>query len=256
MASPTFIQESRLGRAIFQIRDGALYISLARLSGGFNELHFDLRSLDPKYKPVAVRLNFQLLVSGVVLFLCSFALWGLYQQSLIPQEALGYFRQWPVYGIVLSLIMAIRASSRVECFLFSDHWGKPKFFIVRERRQTVECEAFIDALIAHIGIAQSSLPGNEREAVLRKLSLEEVAAPQTELDVPYWKLSLVLGILAASIPWIPNLAYYFVGLEFMLVFSLCVGGAVFCAFSYTTNESNRHWSLLGLILSLIPPFFY
>jgi hypothetical protein len=256
MAPPTFVQQSRLGNAIFQIRDGALHVSVSRFTGGFDEHRVDLRKLSPNYEPQSVRLNFALGLSGLFLVLCCFALWGLYRQTVIPLEAISYFTQWPVYGIALSLILAVKYSSRVEYFQFCDNWGKPVFIVVRERRQAAECEAFVLSLVSHIEMAQSGLPVVEREALLRKLSAELSSLPAVDHSVAYWKLSLVLGSLAVGFPWIPGLAYYLDLFHFMLIFFLCAGGAVCAVFSYEKKEPGRHWSVLGLLLSLIPPFFY
>jgi hypothetical protein len=256
MAPPTFIQESRLGRVIYQIRDGALYISVSKFGRGFEEHRVDLRRLSPDYKPLTFRLNFVLGLVGGFLVLCCLALWGLHRQTLIPEGAVGWLMHWPIYGIAFSLIAAVRFSRRFECFQFFDNWDKPALVIIREPAQAQECEAFVLALVSHIELARSNLPAAEREAVLRQLERESAGLPAAGQDLAYWKLSLVFGGLAVGIPWVPGLAYYFDLLHFMLVFWLCVGGAACCVFSYQKKESGRHWSVLGLLLSLIPPFFY
>jgi len=256
MAPPTFIQKSRLGQVIFQIREGALYLSASRQTGGFDEYCVDLRQISSDYKPRSHRVNFMLGLAGGFLVLSCLALWGLYRQTLIPREAIGYFTQWPIYGIGISLFVAIQYSRRIEYFQFSNHWGKPVVTVIREREQAAECEAFVLTLVSHIELAQSDLTAGDRELLLQKLARENLSPPVVSRGLSYWKFSLVLGVLAAGIPWVPGLAYYLDVLHFMLIFWLCAGGAICCVFSYTTKESRRHWSLLGLILSLIPPYFY
>jgi hypothetical protein len=255
MAPPTFVQESRLGRTIYQIREGVLAISISRWTG-FEEHQVDLRRLDPNYEPKSIRLYGLLILPGVGLLISALAYWGLYHQPLVPREAMVYFFRWPIIGIAVSLILAIRGSRRFEFYQFKNHWGKPALSILREHQQKTECDFFMSVLVSHIELAQSDLSPDEKSRILERLLRDETPAPQTGVGADQWMLSISLGVVACGLPLIPGANQYLDLFMFMIVFGLCVGSASLCVLSYVAKETKRHWSIIGLVLSLIPPFFY
>ena len=256
MSVPTFIQNSRIGRVIYQIRDGHLQISASKFGRGFNECRLALRSLNPNYTPRFVRLYALLVIPFVLALLCGVVIRGLFHQTLIRQEALIYIYQWPVTFGVVFLILAIRGIRRVEFFEFRNHWGKPVLHIIRERKQAAECAAFITVLVAHIELAQSDLPPEERTKLLRQLVDDSTGASGLRPGQDKWKVSIGLGVLAVVFPLVPAVNYSSDPSLFPIIFLLCVGGAGFSIFSFLAKEPRRWWSVLGLVLSLIPAYFY
>jgi hypothetical protein len=255
MTIPTFIQNSRINQVIFQIRHGSLHVSARWIGGRFTDYVVDLRTLDPDYQPRFTRSYALLGVPLVTMLLCGVAIWGLLHQTLVPQEAAAHFYSWPIFGFAGSLIAAIRGSRRIEYYQFNNHWGKSALVIVREPQQADECAAFIATLVAHIELAQSNLPKEERAKLLARFELDS-ANPVVQAPAPdLWKASVALGALASLLPWVPNINYYFLDFLFPIIFTLCLGGAALCVFSFLNNEPRRWFSALGLALSLIPPFF-
>lgn len=256
MAIPTFIQSSRFGRVIFQIRDGFLYVSERNFRRNFAESRLDLRSLDPNYTPRIIRLYALLIIPLVLALLCAVAIWGLFHQHFLPGEAMPFFYQWPVVGFVGSLIAAIRGTRRVEYYEFSNQWGKPVLNIIRERKQSADCTAFILTLVAQIELVKSDLPREEQAKLLRQWPDENIKTPGLELSSDWWKSSIMLGALATGIPLVPHAENYLAGLLFPIVFLICVGGAGLSVFSFLAKEPKRWWSTVGFVLSLIPVCFY
>ena len=145
---------------------------------------------------------------------------------------------------------------RVEFFEFRNHWGKPVLHIIRERKQAADCAAFITALVAHIELAQSDLPPEERTKLLRQLVDDSTGASGLRPGQDKWKVSIGLGVLAVVFPLVPAVNYSSDPSLFPIIFLLCVGGAGFSIFSFLAKEPRRWWSVLGLVLSLIPAYFY
>lgn len=254
MATPTFIQNSRINRVIFQINDGHLLVSTKPLVGPFQEHRFALRNLDPDYRPGFTR-NYALLLTPLVLaVLCAGVFRGLWQQSLLPREAIRVPLMYSAIWFAASIAGAIRGSRRIEYFQFNNIWKRPAVFIIRERSQSAECADFIAALVAHIEVAQSDLPAAERKLLLERLVDDRGTAANAQPGQNLWLASIWLGIFAVVFPLLlgglsqdPSL--------FPIMFLLCVGGASLCIFSFLANEPRRWWSVVGLVLSLLPPFF-
>lgn len=256
MAIPTFIQNSRINQVIYQIRDGHLLVSARPLIGPFKEYRIDLHGLDPDYQPHITR-DYALVLLPLVLFLlCAGAIWVVLNKTSMPGEMAFPLIQWPVIGCAVFLLAAIRGSRRIEYFQFNNRWGKPALTIIREREQAEECAAFIATLVGHIEITQSDLSPADRAMLLRRLEQDNPIGPTIEAAVPLWPLSLAVGALAAGLPLVPRIDFYFSGALFPLVFMLCVCGCALSVFSFLNNEPKRWWSAPGFVLSLIPVFFY
>lgn len=255
MANPTFIQDSRVGRTIFQIRDETLCIS-ASTSEGLKEYEIELRRLDPDYQTGAVRLYRVLLALGTLLVLVAGVFWGMKHQRVIPQEALGVAYMGVLLFAGSVFIHAVRWSSRVAFYHFNDQWGKPALGLVRERAQAAECDAFVLELVAHIRMAQAADDGAERQRLLTDLAAQKAFLAPPRAEVQKWQLALASGLLASGLPW---LLRSIEGTElwgFMLVFSLCVAGPAFCYLSFQAREPKRWWSLTGAAFAFVPVFFY
>lgn len=252
---PTFIQDSRLGRVIFQIRDGCLFISSQHF-GRQIEDRVDLRSLTSNYEARAVRLYSWLVICLAGCLLCAVVMWGLWRQTTVPRDALLIFGTWAAMSFGVCLLGAIRATPRLFFYVFSNQWGNPALNLIRESRQAAECDAFVAELVAHIELAQSGLDQAARVRLLSELDTIVDESLGQAPDADKWKLSIGLGVLAVGLPAFPGLVEYSAGLLFPLIFLFCVGGMGFSYYSFLRKEPQRWWSLLGGALSLIPPIFY
>lgn len=250
MAIPTFVQKSRINEVIFQIRDGRLLISERRLFGKFQDRELDLRRLDPDYKPGIARNHTAVIISLLLAVVSGAVTWGVLNQTAIPREATLYAIQWPAVFFAASLAAAIKWSRRIEYYSFNNKAGHVVLVIFREPAQAAECAAFITTLVAQIEVAQGNLSPEEKSRLLLSVGADRSFTPPIEPSVALWKISIVLGVLAAGLPLIPVFAL------FVLIFPLCVGGVVLSVFSFTTNEPRRWWSMIGAVLSMVPPLFY
>jgi hypothetical protein len=256
MTGPIFNQKSRIGQVLFEVRDGKLLLSSRILRGPFTEHSISLGRLSPDYKPQTTR-NYALVVVPLIFaFICGAAIWKLIHQTTLSEDITPGLYFYPVLGLVASLFGAVRGSRRIEYYQFYTTTGQPAFSIVREREQAQECAAFITALVAQIEFARSGVAPDTSMVRLIRADQDAARMGDSSPRRDFWQISIACGLFAAGLPWLPNAHYYFSGFLFPLVFWLCVGGAAFCVFSFLRNESNRWWSVLGLVFALIPPFFY
>lgn len=256
MAIPTFIQKSRINQVIYQLRDGQLLISERALLGKFQDRKLDLQWLDPNYQPGFTRNHFALALFLLLTAISGLAVWGIVHQTIIPSGAALYIGQWPAVAFAVFLASAIRWSRRIEYYRFNNRAGHPVLVIIREREQAEECAAFITTLVAHIELAQSDVTPEARTKLLRDLGADRSFAPPATSGLPLWKSAIALGVLAAGLPLIPNLDRNLAGFLFPIVFLCCAGGVAFSFFSFSQKEAHRWWSVIGLVLALIPVFFY
>jgi hypothetical protein len=251
---PTFIQNSRINQVIYQIRDGQLWISERELWGKFKDRKIDLRQLDPDYTPLIARNYALLLIPLIGAVFCTAAIWGLWQQSFLPQEALFLINAALYVFLGFLLLAAIPGSRRIEYFQFNNFAGRPVLSIIREKEQAKECAAFITALVAHIELAQSDLSPEEHNKILSQLEADATATPIASLGPSLWKRSIFFGVLASGLPLVPNVEIYLPLFEITSV--LCGMGAVCSVYSFMNKEPGRWWGIIGMVLSLIPPYFY
>lgn len=256
MAIPTFVQKSRINEVIFQLRDGRLLISERRFLGKFEDRELDLRWVDPDYKPGIARNHTAVIIFLLLATISGAAVWGVLHQTVIPKEAVFYVVQWPAVLFVVFLASAVRWSRRIEYYAFKNKAGHLVLVIFREPNQAKECAAFITTLVAQIEIAQGELPAADRSRLLHSVGADRSFIQPTVPGLALWKIALVLGALATGLPLIPNADYLLAGFLFPIVFICCAGGVSLCFFSFSANEPRRWWSLIGAILSLIPPLFY
>lgn len=253
---PTFVQNSRVGRTYFQIRERTLSVSSHVADSGFAESSFDLRTIDPDYKPQVLRLHTLLIIPGIAAVLSFFVVWGLMQIEALPRFAVIYFIQWPAIVFAVALALAIRGSRRIEYFVFRDYWKRDAFTIVCERAQREECAAFISTLVETIEVLQADIPVEQRAQELQRIGRESPTENAGRRRWAMWKLSITCGALVAGTPWIPGVGQYFYQELFVVFLALCVGGVALSYFSFDQREPGRWWSLLGAGLAIVPIFLY
>lgn len=255
MPAATFIQNSRAGRAIFEISRDEVHVSSWML-GRRGELRVPVRELSPNYVPGSVRIYTALYGSLAGVLVCSATLWLLYRTDAVPEGPQGFLAHWPLIGLAASLVNAIRFTPRVEFFTFCNQWGRPVFSIVREKKQAAECDAFILTLVAAIELAHSEMSEADRKDALRPLLDELQSSAVVSGDVPKWQLSLATGLAAVLLPLLPGVIASWGDLLFFVEFPLCVVAMAFGILALWNREPRRWWGLLGVALGLVPLFFY
>jgi hypothetical protein len=251
----TFIQNSRAGRAIFEISRGEVLVS-SWISGRQSVFRIPVRELSANYIPGAVRIYAVLYGSLAGVFVCSATLWFLYHSSAVPEGPQGFLAHWPLIGLAASLINAIRFTPRVEFFTFCNQWGRPAFSIVREKKQAAECDAFILTLVAAIELAHREMSEAEQKDALRPLLDELRSSAVVSGDIPKWQLSIAIGLAAVLLPILPGVIASWGDLLFSVEFPLCVVAMAFGIIAIWNREPGRWWGLLGVALGLVPLFFY
>jgi hypothetical protein len=172
VANETFIQYSRLGRVIFQLRDDFLDVACSRM-GRLDERRIRLRTIDPDFQRLSRHGCLLIIVPGSVVLICAAALWAILHQDALPRE----LAVWPGEIMCLALWAAIRGTPPFVFYLFRNHWGRPVVSIIRERRQAAECDAFVASLVQRIELAAAGLAPEEIARSLATLSaLEKTAA--------------------------------------------------------------------------------
>ncbi len=248
MASPTFIQSSRVGRSIFQLRGDVIEITQTIL-GRRQETRIPIKTLSRDYDRIARRMP-QLFVIPLVLCIpCFWVIDYILGQKEVPHE----FAIYPGLFMLALVVAAMRGVPRIDRFQFYDYWKKPIFHIIREKKQGEECDAFVRELLERIECGE-----NGRSISDHKTELEGVSDGlfQVQVGEHRWKASVLLGVFSAGLPWFDQLARLIGNLQFMLVFGSTVGGLVFCVLSFQSKERLRYLSVFGAALSLIAPLIY
>lgn len=250
---PTFVQNSRIGRTIFQLKGDTLLVSDLGPAGG-GDRTIDLRSIDPDYQPEAFRVDLLVIMPLLMAAVSALVVWGVSRLfgaigHVVPGGMFFHLALWPLLIFAGSLRSAIRGSRRVERFVFCDHRQKPLFAIVCEREQREECRSFMALLVAAIESVQSGLPAEDRSRLLAEISAENRAA-EADPPLPKWALSLACGVFAGVFPRVPWVGRYFYEDLFLFFLAACVGAMAFCYYSFDQREPRRHWSLLGAALAL------
>lgn len=246
MADSTFIQNSRIGRCTFQLRNGQLEVS--GLSGGRIEKTFALRSLSQDYSRKAKHVLLLFLVPGFVVIVGLTLIILLLNQNLFPRE----FALYPAIYVAFGMVGLVRATPRVEYFQFNDHWKHPAFFIIREKAQAQECDDYVRLLVDQIEKAQNGDVFIQTKAAAISTVFLPNPGDSYFVGETRWQVSLVLGSIAFGVPLIPKSAQVLEGdLFFYVVFAFSFTSLA-CAFlSYQSKERFRHVALVGAVLSLL-----
>ncbi|MBK9990445.1 MAG: hypothetical protein IPP19_06855 [Verrucomicrobia bacterium] len=254
MADRIFIQKSRIGLKIFHLKADALEIC-SHWTGKGETSRIELRTISPEYRRVARRFTALIVVPLVLCVLCLLA-------ALVVMIHGKDFQGLSIGPLMFSgtfLVLTIQGVPRVDSFQFFDCWGRPVFYVVREKNQSQECDDFVRELLDHIERIDSA---EQMAAEDETYPVSAVQLPSSN-DVGYlfsgdyrWKLSIAAGAFSAGVPWVGAVLDLFEELPFPLVFFGTVVGLGYCVLSYQAKERLRHFSLLGAAFALIAPLFY
>ncbi len=249
MPNSVFIQRSRLGTVIYTLSDEFLEASWKRL-GRNHACRFGLRSLDPIYTTQRIRLYRVLYVALAGVILCASGLWFAVHADWVPEGARPLLSYCPSLGLILFLVLAARYTPKLDVLTFKNHWGRTEFSLFREQKQRAECDAFIAELLAQIARVQESgfegIPSAEQSERSSGLAAEVTTKA---------KLSIAFGATATLLPWIPRLPVSPDAL-FMGVFGFSVGALLLASLAISNREPGRWWSLIGVVLGLVPVLLY
>lgn len=253
MTDISFIQRSRIGRGIFLLREDTLEVTVSSFGTKSSNRHL-LRSIDLDYQLVAHRFWILILAPLVLgIAAASAAVWILNRPTL-PAD-LAFF---PGLFALALLVSSFRGIPRVELFLFLDHWRKPLFFIVRERHQSSECEAFLSVLVERIeslerGSPPASSPIQSRDSSAVKLP--EADGDRISLAGQHrWVAAIGCGMLSAGFPIVAPDEW--ANLTLMVVLFATASGLTFGVMSFLAKERWRLLAVIGIALSFVAPLFY
>jgi len=241
----TFIQNSRVGRCSYQLRND--HIEVSKLTGKRIDLKFPLQTLSSEYSRGSRQFLHLFIAPGLALIIGVGVTVFILGQDTFPHN----FAVYPLMLAVLGAWGVVRATPRTEYFQFYDQWKKPAFFIVREKAQAQECDAYVRLLLDEIERVNRGEKGAPTKAA--PISTVFLPPPQDTYIAREirWQISLIMGGLAVGVPLIPKASEYLGDLLF-IQFVVCSLTGLVCAFlSYQSKERFRHLALIGAALSLL-----
>jgi hypothetical protein len=236
-----FIQRSRFGKRIYELRDSKLTIS-RNFGLKSSERTFNMQHMSPNF--VRVRKRTPRLVYLPLAFA---GLAGLLMRDLrfLPTLLYVLVVESGIVIVITSLWLAVRGIPSVEIVAFKNANNHLQFDLVKEEAQATEFEEFIVLL-------SNSIAGNLSEA---SKASQVTASVDKKTRVQYWWIgSLGLGFCAILLVLInktlndPSMVF--------LTFPCSVGGSVLCFYSFAAKERLRYLSICGAILSLAPIYVH
>jgi hypothetical protein len=251
MADLAFIQKSRIGRKFFLLKDDSIEVTLT-FRGKRQQERIMLRTVNDDYERIARYFRSLVVVPLVLSGFCFWIVYVILGQDRLPHE----FGLYPGIFALSFLLAAIKGVPKVDTFQFYNHWERPIFYIVRERNQAEECDAFVGELLHRIECAEKGVQLRGEEQANSYAQLTPGSLGLLLVGEYRWKTSIVLGALSAGLPWLTQITHRFDDYLFMLIFGATVGGVSFCVLSIQSKERFRFLSLAGAALALIAPLFY
>lgn len=236
-----FIQRSRFGRSIFVLRRDTLEIT-SYLFGRKTKGTISLSSIDPDYELVARRFDTlivtPLIITGACFGLIRLILW----QDLVPHlVALS-----PAMLAILLIGIAVYNTRRLEYFTFRDQWKRPRFSILRERKQAEECDAFVRELLDRVEQIEQEQSANDPH------QSDTQNSDRSQLIEVRWKQAIAAGVVAIGFPllaqYIPELSQ----LSIPVVIAADTCGFIAGVSAFMRKEDKRYWALIGVTLCLVP----
>jgi hypothetical protein len=243
-----FIERSRLGKTIYELSADRLKVSGKRFLQKYSmdvELHDVSSNIDRLsqrvYRPAIFLFGIGSLQAAIAVGLCF--------QKALPSEAVALPVEFLGLSSVCAFFAGARWISRLEVVKFKSTLGAPLFFLIKEKTYAGEFEAFIEKL-------QENIRRSKESGRIARPTMAGGPVAAQKAQEHLWKLSLALGIFAVGQPWIKSLAEFLYPCQIIVTGVCCMGGLGFCIFSFLSKERFRYLSLLGALLSFIPPLFY
>ena len=234
-----FNQDARIGRIQFLLQGKDLTIT-PRKRSGLEEIKLSVDSLDPNYTVRWERWGILWQLPLAMSFLC----------LVVGRYLLQLELPWPILGVyslvfmVQFLVMTVRGLPPVEFIVFSRTDGSGFVRIVRERRQTEECNEFIKVLIHWIQAENVLIDGDESP----QRSTVTYAKPDKEKHPfgDYWLFAILAGLATGSMPFVAHSIPGYEGAMFMLYFMSMLGTFSLSLVSFLRGENLKWWSLVGV----------
>lgn len=245
------MQHSILGRSTFELEGKQLHCSF-RDARGPQEVALFLAEIDPNYRtvtrsfPLLWQIPFGLMV-GCIMF-------SVFLGRL--DSAWSLLVSYPLILAVMFLWATVKALPARDFILFNDINGNQAFQIVREKAQGEELDAFVAQLQSHIVAVQSDC--HPPPIVEEKRSSVTYSDGDSKLS-PFgdrWVFSIIAGLFTLSTAIAAEGHPEFSGISFMFLFAGIVISVVLAGLSFTRKERNRWWSLLGILLVVLPFIFF
>jgi hypothetical protein len=258
MADLVFIQRARLGRTIYRLRGDQLEISEIGVGAQPTNTRA-LREIFPGYTLTSKRVHW---LYGLPLALAVIG-FSIFVQLLRTHEEA--FHHWMLeIGVfsTLSLAAAIRGFPKVDYFTFYDRKRVPVIQILREDKQSAECDKFVEELVYRIEQITAHRSIAEQPARSHPVSSVRFSFPDNELSLNAgqqfrWAAAISCGVAGVILPLLPRvpgtlLADVVMPAVYLLSFAaLCLG-----YFSFAMRERWRFASLVGMALAFVPAFFH
>lgn len=243
-----FIERSRLGKVIYELRDDRLSITGRRAMRDFR-LELELNGMSSRierggrryFRPILKLFTYAAVFATIaVLFLV---------QQRAPLAAIYYFVEFAAVCAVAFFMAGLKWVPRLEVVRFKDAIGRTLFDVVKEQAYAVEFEQFVQLLRDRIQASKGS--ANVPSPLPVDESREEKRDPNLR-----WIASLVFGLLAVALPWIGRSTGIFGDWNFPISFLCSVGGVGFSVYSFMRTERYRYFSVLGAVASIVPAFLF
>jgi hypothetical protein len=245
MATDVFIQRSRLGKRVYELKDSTLTISGTFQFRKF-ERRFPLGFTSPNYIRVRRRLHWLI---QFPLFVAVVALVAIKALSFLPEGLFEMVVEFFGMILVVSVLSAIRGIAPVEVVIFKNTSGRAQFDLVKETKQAAEFEEFV-ATLSNTIRGESTSDGLKPEI--------QNGDPVLESTEPnyYWIASVVLGGMSILIPQVSSVLFPGVEWTFLPVFLCSFGGIGLCIYSFLKAERFRYISVVGAVLSIAPVILF
>jgi hypothetical protein len=245
MIIAVFIQRSRFGKRVYELRDSNLTISGVFAFKKF-ERRVNMQHISPEF--IRVRRYVVRFVYVPLIFAC---LAGLLIRGLRFLPGGPYFLVVVIGAILVVtwLWQAVRGISPVEIVAFRNANNHVQFDIVKEEAQAAEFEEFIAQLSKSITGTSDSAPSGLADR--RLVSLPEGQGASRGY---WWIGSLSLGF-AAGLLLIANRGNQDPSVV-VLTFPCSFGGLFLCIYSFVAKERFRYLSVIGALMALAPIFFH
>lgn len=159
MSTHYFIERSRFGKTIYELKDTYLHISGRRFLVGVS-MHVELRDISSRTERLCRRFYRPIILGSVVGLVSAGATLAFAFQTVLPSEGVVYFEEFTGIFAAVSLGTAIRWIPRVEVVRFKSILGTTLFDAIREDKYADEFDGFVDHPVDRVVNSKRVHPDN------------------------------------------------------------------------------------------------
>jgi hypothetical protein len=244
MSNEVFIERSRLGKRIFELKDSTLTISGTSRLKKFEQT-FPLGFTSPNY--IRARRRLHSLIQRPLVAAC-FVLFMIRSLSFLPSGLYALVVEFLAFIIVVFVLTAIRGITPFEVVIFKNTSGRAQFDLVKEKNQAKEFEEFV----ANIESAIRGEVGSTSTGI--HLALDQ-ADDESRPNSYFCISSLAVGSLWVEVS---HLVFWvkFGGSDSFVGFLVSLLAVGLCLGSFVRGEKLRFLSLVGAALTLAPLYIH